>query len=231
MSFQRRDAGPSGRTPAAYEVLTATVCACARRRWVWSWRWCSPPSAWRCRRSSTGTCTCGTSRRCTPTGTRASVGARSLRWSSACWRGATPSTSRSRLSWGRLLVATYAGGLAWMLALALVDGDGGVGDVLNHPYEYLNTARATTDLPATLDEYVSRIPYAAEPDNWPVHIAGHPPGALTLLRRPGPDRPGRRLRGRVRRDAHRGLDGRRRAADDPGARRRVGTPGWPRRSW
>ena len=64
----------------------------------------------------------------------------------------------ARLSWGRLLGAAYAGGLAWMLALALVDGIGGVGDVLDHPYEYLRTARATTDLPATLAEYVSRIP-------------------------------------------------------------------------
>ncbi len=32
-----------------------------------------------------------------------------------------------RLSWGRLLLVSYAGGLAWMLALALVDGVGGVG--------------------------------------------------------------------------------------------------------
>jgi hypothetical protein len=86
----------------------------------------------------------------------------------------------ARLSWGRLLGAAYAGGLAWMLALAFVDGDGGVGDVLNHPYEYLITARATTDLPATLDEYVSRIPVDS-PGQWPVHIAGHPPGALTFF--------------------------------------------------
>jgi hypothetical protein len=84
------------------------------------------------------------------------------------------------LSWGRQLGAAYAGGLAWMLALAFVDGDGGVGDVLNHPYEYLITARATTDLPATLAEYVSRIPVDS-PGQWPVHIAGHPPGALTFF--------------------------------------------------
>ena len=86
----------------------------------------------------------------------------------------------ARLSWGRLLGAAYAGGLAWMLALALVDGIGGVGDVLDHPYEYLSTARATTDLPATLAEYVSRIPVDS-PGQWPVHIAGHPPGALTFF--------------------------------------------------
>ena len=86
-----------------------------------------------------------------------------------------------RLSWGRLLVASYAAGLGWMVTLALVDGLGGIGDVLDHPYEYLQTARATADLPATLAEYVSRIPYSAEPDNWPVHVAGHPPGALSFF--------------------------------------------------
>ena len=35
-----------------------------------------------------------------------------------------------------------------------------------------------TDFPATLAGFVDRIPFAAEPDNWPVHVAGHPPGAL-----------------------------------------------------
>jgi hypothetical protein len=83
-----------------------------------------------------------------------------------------------RLPWGRLLATTYAGGLAWMVSLGLVDGVGGLGRVLDHPYEYLRTARVTHDFPATLREYVDRIPYSAEPDNWPVHVAGHPPGAL-----------------------------------------------------
>ena len=32
-----------------------------------------------------------------------------------------------------------------------------------------------------LQEYVARIPYAAAPDNWPVHVAGHPPGALLFF--------------------------------------------------
>lgn len=86
-----------------------------------------------------------------------------------------------RLSWRRLLLASFAVGLLWMLALALVDGRDGIGVILQTPYEYLRTARATDDLPATLREYVDRIPYSAKPDNWPVHIAGHPPGALTFF--------------------------------------------------
>jgi hypothetical protein len=86
-----------------------------------------------------------------------------------------------RLPWRRLLLASYVGGLAWMVSLALVDGAGGIGDVLDGPYEYLRTARATDDLPHTLDIYISRIPADALPSNWPVHIAGHPPGALTFF--------------------------------------------------
>ena len=91
-----------------------------------------------------------------------------------------------RLPWGRLLLATYAGGLAWLFSLALVDGEGGIGTILDTEYEYLPTARATDDLPATLREYVSRIPYDGLPDdipgaNWPVHVAGHPPGALSFF--------------------------------------------------
>lgn len=86
-----------------------------------------------------------------------------------------------RLSWRGLLVTAYAAGLAWLLALALVDGRDGVGHVLGTDYEYLRTARATTDLPHTLETYVSRIPYDAQPSNWPVHVAGHPPGALTFF--------------------------------------------------
>jgi methylthioxylose transferase len=84
-----------------------------------------------------------------------------------------------RLPWGRLLLLTYGVGLAWMLALAYVDGSDGVGEILDDPYEYMNTARARADdFPAMLDEYVERIPYDGQPSNWPVHIAGHPPGAV-----------------------------------------------------
>lgn len=92
-----------------------------------------------------------------------------------------------RLPWRGLLLAAYAAGVAWLFSLALVDGAKlGVGTILGTEYEYLRTARATTDLPATLREYVSRIPYDGLPDNiakanWPVHVAGHPPGALSFF--------------------------------------------------
>ncbi len=85
------------------------------------------------------------------------------------------------LGWRALLLASYAGGLAWMLALATVDGRDGIGVILQTPYEYLRTARATTDLSALLHEYVARIPYDAPLGHWPVHLAGHPPGAFLFF--------------------------------------------------
>jgi len=86
-----------------------------------------------------------------------------------------------RLPWRRLLLWVFAAGLLWMLALAFVDGSRGVSEILEAPYEYLRTARRVTDLHATLGDFVRRIPYAAYPDNYPVHVAGHPPGALLFF--------------------------------------------------
>jgi hypothetical protein len=91
-----------------------------------------------------------------------------------------------RLSWRRLLLASYGAGLAWMLSLAFVDGDDGVGKILDTPYEYMHVARSLTDLPHALSTFVARITYDNLPDdipnaNWPVHIAGHPPGALVFF--------------------------------------------------
>jgi hypothetical protein len=84
------------------------------------------------------------------------------------------------LSWRRLLLASYAGGLAWLLALAYVDGPDGISRVLGNRLEYLPTARATHDVPAMLHEYVARIPVTAD-YHWVTHVAGHPPGTLVFF--------------------------------------------------
>ncbi|MGI8888370.1 MAG: hypothetical protein ACR2GB_05285 [Nocardioidaceae bacterium] len=89
-------------------------------------------------------------------------------------------SAASRLPWSRLLVATFGFGAAWMVSLATVDGLAGIGEILDSDYEYLVTARTVTDISATLHEFVERIPYS-HPDNWQVHIAGHPPGALLFF--------------------------------------------------
>jgi hypothetical protein len=91
------------------------------------------------------------------------------------WRYA--STLAATLTWGRLLLVSYAAALAWILALAWI-GPIGIGDVLGHRIEILPVAREIDDVGATLREFVSRVPYSATPDNWPTHVAGHPPGAL-----------------------------------------------------
>ena len=91
-----------------------------------------------------------------------------------------------RLPWRTLLVSTYAAGVAWLFSLALVDGEDGIGKILATPYEYLQTARSIDDLPAALRGWIPRIAYDGLPDdianaNWPVHVAGHPPGALSFF--------------------------------------------------
>lgn len=86
----------------------------------------------------------------------------------------------ARVSWRLLLVGAFAVGAAWMVSLATVDGLDGIGHILDTSYEYLETARAVTDFPATLRDYVAHIPLDS-PDNWPVHIAGHPAGALLFF--------------------------------------------------
>jgi len=96
----------------------------------------------------------------------------SLRWADPVAR---------RLPWRRLLLVAYAAGLVWLLALALVDGPEGISRVLGNRTEYLQTARAVDDVPGLLREYVSRIPYDAPQGNWPVHIAGHPPGMVLFF--------------------------------------------------
>jgi hypothetical protein len=89
-------------------------------------------------------------------------------WASALW------------PWYRVLTGAYLAALAWSASLALVDGLDGVGHILTTDYEYLDTARAVDDIPVTLRSYIERIPMDRS-DNWPVHIAGHPPGALLFF--------------------------------------------------
>lgn len=84
-----------------------------------------------------------------------------------------------RLPWRWLLVAAYVAGLAWIVALALVDGEPGLSRKLGADDEYLPTARETDDVGAFLTGFVDRIP-AGSDGQWPTHVAGHPPG-MTLF--------------------------------------------------
>ncbi|MBW1596197.1 hypothetical protein [Streptomyces sp. JJ38] len=83
-----------------------------------------------------------------------------------------------RLRASTLPWAVFGGSLAWVWSLALVDGwERGVAKRLTTKYEYLRSVGEVEDVGATLREFTSRILMDA-PDNWPAHVAGHPPGAL-----------------------------------------------------
>ncbi|PAZ10799.1 hypothetical protein CLM62_39085 [Streptomyces sp. SA15] len=88
----------------------------------------------------------------------------------------------ARLPWRTLLLATWGAGLAWTWSLALVDGwHRGVADQLTTKNEYLRVIDRFQDIPAALRDFNAHI-LIDTPDNWPAHVAGHPPGAtLTFV--------------------------------------------------
>jgi hypothetical protein len=93
--------------------------------------------------------------------------------------GVGPRAAR-RLGWRRLLALSWGTSVLWLLALALVDGTSGLSRVLGNRHEYLPTARSVTSVPDLLASYVDHIPYDSA-DNWPTHVAGHPPGTLLVF--------------------------------------------------
>ncbi|MFI5680377.1 hypothetical protein [Streptomyces cellulosae] len=94
----------------------------------------------------------------------------------------------ARLPWRALLLTTWAAGLAWTWSLALVDGwQRGVAGRLTTRTEYLRAIDRFHDIPATLADFTHHI-LLGTPDNWPTHVAGHPPAAtltFVLLDRAG----------------------------------------------
>jgi hypothetical protein len=83
-----------------------------------------------------------------------------------------------RLPWRALPWAAWGGAMAWSWSLALVDGwHRGVAQRLTTAYEYLPSVHDVHDIGATLRTFTDHI-LMHSPDNWPAHVAGHPPGAL-----------------------------------------------------
>ncbi|MFC7221209.1 hypothetical protein ACFQLX_24045 [Streptomyces polyrhachis] len=85
-----------------------------------------------------------------------------------------------RLRWRPLLAMSWLVSMGWLWALALVDGwEEGVAGQLTDKNEYLSQGLARfTDTGAALRTYTDFISADTAPDNWPAHIAGHPPGAV-----------------------------------------------------
>ncbi|MET9764125.1 hypothetical protein ABZ016_34570 [Streptomyces sp. NPDC006372] len=88
----------------------------------------------------------------------------------------------ARLPWRALLPAAWATGTAWICSLALIDGwDRGIARRLTTRYEYLQVVDRFHDVPAALRDFTRHI-LLDSPDNWPAHVAGHPPAAtLTFV--------------------------------------------------
>ncbi|MEU9353066.1 hypothetical protein AB0D65_19200 [Streptomyces griseoloalbus] len=88
----------------------------------------------------------------------------------------------ARLSWRPLLLTVWGASLAWTWSLALVDGwSRGVAEQLTSTHEYLRAVGRFRDIPAALRDFTGHI-LLDTPDNWPAHVAGHPPGAtLTFV--------------------------------------------------
>ncbi|WP_199431227.1 hypothetical protein [Qaidamihabitans albus] len=86
----------------------------------------------------------------------------------------------SRLPWRSLLPLGYLASLAWMFALAMIDGwRGGFAGRLATPHEYLHEVSRITSVPEMLREFADRI--VAHPEAWTTHVAGHPPGATLVF--------------------------------------------------
>lgn len=84
----------------------------------------------------------------------------------------------ARLPWRALLPAGWAASAAWILSLALVDGwHRGIARRLTTRYEYLQVIDRFGDIGAALRGFNEHILWGT-PDQWPPHVAGHPPGAV-----------------------------------------------------
>ncbi|MDN0199128.1 hypothetical protein [Streptomyces sp. S.PNR 29] len=88
----------------------------------------------------------------------------------------------ARLPWRALLPLTWGTAMAWIYSLALIDGwRRGIAVRLTTRYEYLQVIDRFHDIPAALRDFTQHI-LLHSPDNWPAHIAGHPPAAtLTFV--------------------------------------------------
>ncbi|WP_055419017.1 hypothetical protein [Streptomyces pactum] len=88
----------------------------------------------------------------------------------------------ARLPWRALLAAAWGTAMAWIFSLALIDGwHRGIAVRLTTRFEYLQVIDRWHDIPATLRDFTAHI-LIDSPDNWPAHVAGHPPAAtLTFV--------------------------------------------------
>ncbi len=81
------------------------------------------------------------------------------------------------VSWPTLLVTGFGAMWLWIMALAMTEGTDGLARTFERKQEYVFDAQHVSSISTMLHEFISRIPLDST-DNWHVHVAGHPPGAL-----------------------------------------------------
>lgn len=86
----------------------------------------------------------------------------------------------ARLRWRTLLATAFATTWIWTVALAMTEGADGLSRVFARPQEYVYDAQRVTSISTMMHTFIGRIALSA-PDNWHVHVAGHPPGALLFF--------------------------------------------------
>ncbi|MFE0254382.1 hypothetical protein [Streptomyces sp. NPDC059010] len=87
----------------------------------------------------------------------------------------------ARLPWRALLPVAWGTATAWIFSLALIDGwQRGIADRLTTRHEYLQVIDRFDDIPAALRDFTQHI-LLQSPDNWPAHVAGHPPAATVTF--------------------------------------------------
>ena len=85
-------------------------------------------------------------------------------------------TLAGRLRWSHLLLAAGLATICWGVALAMVDGPGGITRGLSWHYEYpADVAKVGDDLGTFLRHFTDRI------GEFEIHVRGHPPGFLVVL--------------------------------------------------
>ena len=82
-----------------------------------------------------------------------------------------------RMTFAATVVLSTVASWIWVMVLALYDGRYGLSRVYERVGEYLHDASRVNDIGTALATYADRIPYA-HPENWKIHVAGHPPGSL-----------------------------------------------------
>lgn len=83
----------------------------------------------------------------------------------------------SSLGWRPLMATAFATAWLWIVAVAMTEGTEGLARTFERRQEYVYDAQNVGSVHTMLQTFISRIPFDA-PDNWYVHVAGHPPGAL-----------------------------------------------------